>query len=129
MGWRDLKEEKPVEPEKQETEELEPPPGMEDVEQGFQEDIDEALAAFKKRREKENSRFADVTDCGYYFTVCFTSRAQMDEFCDRFGLDKDLKYHDGKELAKQLNRALRTPDPAIPREKGHTADYTERARQ
>ena len=119
--WKELHNEAPAQPEPEE------PAGMDAVEQGFEEQLDEALVAFKQKRETENKRFGDVTDCGYYFTVCFTSRAQMDEFCDTFGLDKDLRYHDGRQLSRTLGKALRTADPGIPKEKGRNKDYAARA--
>ena len=124
--WREMKE---AETQPQEVIEDQEAPGMEETEQAFKEQLDEALVAFKNRREKENNRFADVTDSGYYFVVCFTSRPQMDEFCEKFGIDKELRYQDGKEIAKAFKRALTTPDPTIPREKGRSLDYISRARE
>ena len=118
--WKDLKKEKepPVE---------EAPAGMEAVEETFHEQLDEALVAFKNRREKEKKRFLDVVDTNYYFVVCFTNNAQMIEFCEKFGLDTQYKYYDGKEVARKFNKAIETPDSVFPREKGRTKEYADRA--
>ena len=117
--WKEMKETTQPEPEE--------PMGMEAVEKAFDDQLDEALVAFKERREKEKTRFADVTDTNYYFVVCFSNNAQMAEFCEKFGLDISYKYYDGREVARKFKRALQTPDMATPREKGKSKEYTERA--
>ena len=103
------------------------PAGMEAVEQAFNDQLDDALVAFKEKRETEKKRFGDVIDTNYYFVVCFTSNEQMLEFCDKFGLDKDYKYYDGRTIARKFNKALETADMKAPREKGISKEYAERA--
>lgn len=73
-------------------------------------DISEAKKGFRDRLTKENKRFQDMCDTEYWCCVCFTSRAQKEEFLSKLGLDTDEKYIDGKQMARAVNRALETPD-------------------
>lgn len=105
------------------------PVGMDAVEQAFEKQYDEALIAFQERREKENKRFKDITDTNYYFVVCFSNNAQMTEFCNEFGLDVAFKYYDGREIARQFRKAIRTPDMGSPTERPKNKDYMARAKK
>ena len=102
-------------------------PGMEAVEKDMDEGYDEALMAFKERREKEAKRFREITDTNHYMVLCFTTNTQLVEFCNTFGIDVKYRYYDGREVARRLNKALKSPDVAMPREKGRTKEYTELA--
>ena len=129
--WKSIQqeEEKIVKTEEAEAqpEEQEEPIGMEAVEEGFKEELDAALVAFMDRRKKETKRFADIVDSNFYFCVCFSNQEQMLEFCEKFGLNPDLRYYDGREIAKAFKKALVTPDSSIPKEKGRSKDYEARA--
>lgn len=103
------------------------PVGMEEAERLFKEDYDEVLEAFKARREKENKRFREIIDTNYYMVICFTTNAQMVEFCNNFGIDIQYRYYDGREIAKAFKKALKAPDIGIPREKGRVKEYSELA--
>lgn len=87
----------------------------------------ELLRKFKERHEKEAKRRQDVTDSNYYFVVCFGNSGQLIEFCEKFGIDSDRLYIDGKEFARKVNRALQTPDPVFPRQQKGGEDYKNRA--
>ena len=87
----------------------------------------ELLQKFKERHAKESKRRQDVTDSNYYFVVCFSNNDQLKEFCDQFGLNPDLLYMDGKYFAKNVNKALQTPDTDFPRVQAGSKDYRDRA--
>ena len=118
--WKDLHD-KP--------EEVTMVPSLEDFEQEMDEQLDDAQKAFRERITKEEKRLKDACDCNYYFTVFFQNSAQLYEFCDKFGIDRDLLYVDGRELAKQFNKALETKDMAFPKIQQFNKDYVARARE
>lgn len=104
-----------------------PVPTLEELEAGFKEDFDELHNAFRDRAAKEQKRFMDVCDTGYYFTVCFSNRDQLIEFCESVGLDPDNMYMDGREFAKRIKRALKTPDTEYPKTQPFARDYVNRS--
>lgn len=103
---------------------------LEDVEKEFQESlkVDDALKAFAERRTKEKGRMHDICDTSYYFTVCFSNVDQLAEFCDSVGLDPDKMYFDGKEFAKAIGKAIKTPDLQLPKEQGISPEYVKMSR-
>lgn len=100
---------------------------LEEVEQAFGDTMDLIKSGFRKRLNDEKQRFSDVCDTNYYFTVCFTTFEQLREFCDSIGQDPMLLYVDGKEFARNINRAIKAPDFQIPTHKPFTKEYTDRA--
>lgn len=105
MGYWD--KEKIVEPE---VEEEDTGMTLEELEQGSLEDLGEVEKSFRERMKQENSRFRDMCDTEYWFAVCFTSRAQKEEFLEKIGMDTDLKYIEGREMAKAFRKSIKTPD-------------------
>ena len=110
-----------------EEEQVEEAPTLEDVEQGFLDTTDSLHEAFRNRAEREKKRFHDACDSNHYFTVYFTSFEQLEEFCDSVGLDPMLLYIDGREFAKRIGRALKTPDYDPPQIQPFNKDYMARS--
>lgn len=88
----------------------EPEISLEALEQASLKEIQEVEAGFRERMKQENDRFRDMCDTEYWFCVCFTSRAQKEEFLNKIGIEADLKYVEGKEMARAYKRCLKTPD-------------------
>lgn len=103
-------------------------PSLKEFEDGMAEDLKNVREVFRERAEKENKRFADVCDSDYYFVVCFSNKAQLQEFCDSVGLNSDEIYVDGREFAKRIKRTLSTPDTDFPKIQPFNKDYVDRAR-
>lgn len=123
MGYWDKRETKPVE------EEPEEEITLSDYEKGCAETLGEMERSFRDRMKKENKRFQEVTDTGYWFAVCFTSREQREEFMKKIGLEPDLLYVDGREMAKAYKKALATPDLEFPKTQPFGKEYLERVRE
>lgn len=104
-------------------------PTLEEFEEGMASDIDELQKAFRERAQKEQQRFADVTNTDYYFVVCFSNYKQLVEFCDMLGIMPDDLYHDGREFARKMKKALSTPDTDFPKIQPFNKDYVARARE
>lgn len=123
--WKEMhKEAPPPEPEKV--------PTLEEVEQSFSEQLDvdqkdEFLQQLNASRDKEKKYLKDISDTNYYFTVCFSNKAQLYEFCEKFGLNPDLIHMDGREVAKQFRKALETPDLRHPSKMRKSKDYEDLA--
>lgn len=102
---------------------------LEQTETAYHEIVEESelLRKFKERHEKESKRRQDVTDSNYYFVVCFSNSAQLHEFCDKFKLNPDQLYIDGREFAKKVNKALSAPDTDFQSRYGSSKDYADRA--
>ncbi len=49
--------------------------------------------SFRERMGAENKRFRDMCDTEYWCCICFTSRAQKEEFLASLEFDTDLKVH------------------------------------
>ena len=104
------------------------PPSLEQFEEGMASDIDALHQAFRDRAKQEEKRFSDVCDSDYYFVVCFSNNAQLVEFCESVGLNPDEIYIDGREFARKIKRALKTPDSEPARIQPFNKDYVARAR-
>ena len=105
---------------------------LEELEAALLHDLDEEselLKGFKERREKEAKRAQDVTDANFYFVVCFSNNIQLEEFCDNFGLNSDEVYMDGRDVAKKLKKALKSPDTEFPKTQPFNKEYVNRARE
>ena len=66
--------------------------------------------SFRERMGAENKRFKDMCDTEYWCCICFTSRAQKEEFLESLEFDGDLKYIEGKEFARAVKRPVKTED-------------------
>ena len=98
---------------------------LEEIEESFKEALntDALLQSFMDKRFKEDKRMNDVINSDFYFCVCFNNVRQLIEFCERFGLNPDEIYMDGRQVARQLGRALREPDVPLPKTQGLNKDY------
>lgn len=100
--------------------------GLDDMERVFDDEVDEIKQTFRDKMQTENKRFADVCDSAYWFCVCFTSRQQRAEFLEKIGLDPDLKYVDGKEMARAYRKVIETEDLKFPKVKPPDKDFSAR---
>ena len=103
-------------------------PTLEEFEQEMADSMDQLHQAFRDRAAKEQQRVLDVCDSNYYFVVCFSNAQQLNEFCDSVKLNPNEIYVDGREFAKKINRALKTPDTQFPQIQPFNKDYMKRAR-
>lgn len=83
--------------------------------------------SFRDRMKAENDRFRDMCDTEYWVCVCFTSRAQREEFLKSVGFDPDEKYLDGKELAKAIKRPIHSSDLKFSKIRPFDKEYLERS--
>lgn len=126
--WQEMRTKKQSEPQQK------PVETMEEIEKGFQEilDVDKKdalIQEIQERRKIQAKTMAEVGATDYYFTVCFNSYEQLKEFCDRFGLDYKRIHMDGRQVAKQLGRALETPDKPRHKNIGTSKEYIELSRE
>ena len=121
--WKDQKAKEAETPVQEE------PQGLDEFEQSMSESIGELQNAFREKIVKEDKRVVDVVNCDYYFVVCFSNRDQLFEFCDSVGLNPNEIYIDGRQFAKKINRALKTPDTQFPKTQPFNKDYVKRARE
>ena len=103
-------------------------PTLEELETDLSNTLDDLDQAFRDRANREKDRYAQTCDSLYYFTVYFSNRAQMIEFCESFGLDYREFYFDGRKLAEKFRRALRTPDTRFSKVRPFNKDFVARAR-
>lgn len=83
---------------------------LEQVESETLDELSEVEKSFRERMVNENKRFRDMCDTEYWVAVCFTSREQKEEFLRSLDLPIEEKYIDGREMARKINRAIKTPD-------------------
>lgn len=121
MGYWDRKEPKTPEPEEEQEDSLEA------LEGDCLKEMDEVSKGFRERMKAENERFRDMCDTEYWFCVCFTSRAQKEELLRALRMDPDEKYVDGREMAKAVRKALRTPDLEFAKVRPYDKDFSDRA--
>lgn len=123
MGYFDKKE-----PPKEETaEETLEEDSMEKFEAECLEEMGEAEKGFRARMKAENERFRDMCDTEYWCCLCFKSRAQKEEFLRSVGIDTDLKYIDGREMARAVKRPVKTPDLKFAKIKAPDKEFSARA--
>lgn len=96
--------------------------------EGF-EAVSEIEKSFRERMKQENSRFRDMCDTEYWFAVCFTSREQRNEFLEKIGIDPELKYIDGREMAKAFRKSIKTPDLEFAQIRPFDKEYLKRVRE
>lgn len=120
MGYWDKKKPEPEEP-------VEETVTLEDIEKDTIEELGEVEKGFRERMKQENKRFRDMCDTEYWCCVCFTSREQKEEFLKKIGMDTDLKYIDGHEMAKAFRKSLKTPDLEFAQIRPFDKEYLDRS--
>lgn len=66
-------------------------------------ELDALAEGFRSRREREDARFKDATDSGYYFAVVFRSNEDRDDLLKQLGIGlEDSWWTNGYELARRL---------------------------
>lgn len=120
MGYWDKQTAKPGEP----VEEIN---SLADLEEETLSELGEVEKSFRERMKNENKRFRDMCDTEYWCCVCFTSREQKEEFLQKIGMETDLKYIDGHEMAKAFRKSLKTPDLEFAKIKAFDKEYLDRA--
>lgn len=123
MGYWEKKT--PVETENEESEAVD----LEQLESEGLEAVGEIEKSFRERMKQENSRFRDMCDSEYWFAVCFTSREQRNEFLEKIGIDPELKYIDGREMAKAYRKSIKTPDLEFAQIRPFDKEYLKRVRE
>lgn len=108
-------------------EEAAEPASLEELEKSVLDELGEVESSFRERLKRENSRFLDMCDTEYWFAVCFTSRKQKEEFMTKIGIDPELKYVEGREMAKAYRKALKTPDLEFAQIRPFDKEYLKRA--
>lgn len=53
---------------------------VEELERVTSEEVNGVMNAFEQRAQDENARLLDATDSEFWFSVCFQTRAQKEEF-------------------------------------------------
>ena len=86
------------------------PIALEQLEAECLDDLGDVEKSFRERMSAENQRFKDMCDTEYWCCICFTSRAQKEEFLESLDFDTDLKYIEGKEFARAVKRPIKTED-------------------
>lgn len=68
--------------------------------------------AFKEQAKAEKATQKYANDTEFWFCACFQSREQVEEFLQKLGFDKDVKYLAGNALAERLGIELtQYPEP------------------
>ena len=83
---------------------------LEQLESECLDELGDVEKSFRERMGAENKRFRDMCDTEYWCCICFTSRAQKEEFLASLEFDIDLKYIEGKEFARAVKRPIKTED-------------------
>jgi hypothetical protein len=83
---------------------------LEQLESECLDELGDVEKSFRERMGAENKRFKDMCDTEYWCCICFTSRAQKEEFLESLEFDGDLKYIEGKEFARAVKRPVKTED-------------------
>ena len=101
---------------------------LENLEKETFEELGDVEKSFRERMNAESKRFRDMCDTEYWFCVCFTSREQKEEFLKKIGMETDVKYIDGKDMARAYRKAIKTPDLDFAKVKPYDKEYCNRAR-
>ena len=120
MGYWEKKEPAPQAQEQQED-------SLEALESDCLADMGEVEKGFRARMKAENERFRDMCDTEYWVCLSFKSRAQKEEFLASVGMETDLKYIDGREMARAVKRPVKTPDLKFARIKAPDKEFSARA--
>ena len=102
---------------------------LENLEKETLEELGDVEKSFRERMNAESKRFRDMCDTEYWFCVCFTSREQKEEFLKKIGMETDVKYIDGKDMARAYRKAIKTPDLDFAKVKPYDKEYCNRARE
>ena len=74
-----------------------------DAEEDSHREFDALAEGFRERRAKEEARYKDATDSGYYFSVVFRSNADRDELVAALNMAlEDGWWINGYDLARKL---------------------------
>ena len=103
-------------------------PPLEALEEDLENTLDDLSKGFRDRANQEKQRYAETCDSLYYFTVYFSNRQQMQEFCENFDMDFTQFFFDGRDIARKFKRALKTPDTTFKRTQPFNKDYLEHVR-
>lgn len=101
---------------------------LENLEKETLEELGDVEKSFRERMNAESKRFRDMCDTEYWFCVCFTSREQKEEFLKKIGMETDVKYIDGKDMARAYRKAIKTPELDFAKVKPYDKEYCNRAR-
>lgn len=101
---------------------------LEKLEKETLEELGDVEKSFRERMNAESKRFRDMCDTEYWFCVCFTSREQKEEFLKKIGMETDVKYIDGKDMARAYRKEIKTPDLDFAKVKPYDKEYCNRAR-
>jgi len=100
---------------------------VEELEAEAAREPNEVMAAFEERVKNEEARLQDATDSEFWFTLCFQTRKQKEEFLTKAGLiHLGDKYLDGMKVAKVMGIKLESPVPPIRRIQKFGGDYLKR---
>ena len=102
---------------------------LENLEKETLEELGDVEKSFRERMNAESKRFRDMCDTEYWFCVCFTSREQKEEFLKKIGMETDVKYIEGKDMARAYRKAIKTPDLDFAKVKPYDKEYCNRARE
>ena len=99
---------------------------LEQLERECLDELGDVEKSFRERMGAENKRFRDMCDTEYWCCICFTSRAQKEEFLESIDFDGDLKYIEGKEFARAVKRPVSTEDLKFARIGKGSKEYLDR---
>ena len=102
---------------------------LENLEKETLEELGDVEKSFRERMNAESKRFRDMCDTEYWFCVCFTSREQKEEFLKKIGMETDVKYIDGKDMARAYRKAIKTPDLDFAKVKPYDKEYCNNERR
>jgi hypothetical protein len=94
-------------------------PDMGDPEQNIDQEISAALAAVLDERKRRRELFRVQMDADFYFSVCFQTTEQKEDFLKQAGwFDLGTDYLDGLQVASRMNidiEPIMLPRPATAR--------------
>ena len=121
MGYWDKKSEK-------EAEESNPEMSLGTYEVLAEEQLEQDGEYLSRKMVEHKDRFQKVTSDGFWFCVYFNTDEQKEEFCQSIGLEKNIRYLNGKEFAKAIGKPLNTPNFDFGKEKAPVKEFKDRAR-
>ena len=122
MGYWDKKAEQVVEEREQ------PPMSLGTYEVLAEQKLEEDGEYLSRKMTEHKDRFDKVTSDGFWFCVYFNTDEQKEEFLQSIGLEKNCRYLDGREFAKSIGKALKTPNFDFGKEKLPVKEFKDRAR-
>lgn len=98
-----------------------------DVEEDATAEFDALAQGFRDRMKREQARFLQVVDTGYWTCVCFATAEQHFAFRRALGWDRyGGRYVDGVALARDMGVDI-PPSPEFPRTQPPSPTWAERA--